>query len=119
MDSRKEATVRALARDFAMFLKENRFDDAHALLSSELKRQQTPETLRHDLNRMIEYGDGPVEDVEVVMVDEMTGWADRQSHDLGWVYVAMAGSEFNEAVTVILAIEDGVPVVRDIEWGRP
>jgi hypothetical protein len=36
-----------------------------------------------------------------------------------WAYVAMSGSSFSEAVTVIVAEYDGVLLVRDIEWGRP
>jgi len=42
-----------------------------------------------------------------------------QPGDFGWVYVAITGTEFNEAVTVVVTDDGGSVKIREIEWGRP
>lgn len=45
--------------------------------------------------------------------------ANMHTNDLAWVYVAISGAEFNEAVAVIVTREHGQLRIRSIEWGRP
>lgn len=49
----------------------------------------------------------------------MTGWARKQAPDLGWAYVSIYGKMYNEAVTVLVALEQGKPKIREIEFSRP
>jgi hypothetical protein len=44
---------------------------------------------------------------------------DMTPADLGWVYVAISGESFSEAVTVVVTREDGGAKIRELEWGRP
>ena len=53
--------------------------------------------------------------------DDHNGRLARQTaeNDIGWAYVTIAGKDWAEAVTVVIASENGSPVVRSLEWGRP
>jgi hypothetical protein len=59
---------------------------------------------------------GPVQ-VETTMTD----WKlpPREPMDLGWAYVSIGGELYGEALTVIVALEDGNPRIREVEFGRP
>ena len=52
-------------------------------------------------------------------VEFMDDWPARQSQDIGWAYVSITGAGFIEAVTVVVAEENGTAKIREIEWGRP
>jgi hypothetical protein len=52
-------------------------------------------------------------------VEFMDDWPARQSQDIGWAYVSITGAGFIEAVTVVVAEENGAAKIREIEWGRP
>jgi len=66
---------------------------------------------------MTSYGDGPgAVDGHVEFMDD---WPARQSQDIGWAYVSITGAGFIEAVTVVVAEENGAAKIREIEWGRP
>jgi hypothetical protein len=103
-----------IAGDFAKLLVAGDFDGAAAMLTPELRATNSPESLAADFARMIDYGDGPADEVQPVTILE--DWPDRQPGDLGWAYVAISGPAFNEAVTVVVT-EAGR--IRQIEWGRP
>ncbi len=66
---------------------------------------------------MIEYAEDEITDS--LPVTEMEDWPDREESDLGWVYVALSGSTFSEAVTVVVSNQEGRHVIRSLEWGRP
>lgn len=55
------------------------------------------------------------EPVEIVVMMAQDDMPNLQPGDLGWVYKAIAGTEFNEVVTE----EGGAPKTCAIEWGRP
>ena len=69
--------------------------------------------LQRDYEQMIDYGGGPVTDVRVMLV--LDHWPDKQPGDIGWAYAAMSGEGFSEAVTVVVADENGKAVIRQIE----
>lgn len=77
----------------------------------------TPEKLETTYEDMVSYGDGPVK------VDGhsefMAEWPARLPEDIGWAYISISGSDFDEAVTVVVSDENGFPKIREIEWGRP
>ena len=69
-------------------------------------------------------GDGDaraaVADEPTVLVMNSDGnMPNLEAADLAWVYVAITGAEFNEAITVVVTDENGEGRIREIEWGRP
>ena len=106
-----------VAIEFANALAAKRYDHAHGMLSTSLAARLPLATLKSTYERMVDYGDGAVKDVRVIIV--MDYWPDKQPGDIGWAYVAMSGANFSEAVTVVVAQENGKSVIRQIEWGRP
>lgn len=106
-----------LAVAFATELAHGRFAQAHGMLGSELRERMSAAQLARDYLQMIEYGEGPPTTIEAVTA--MSTWPDKQPGDREWVYVAMMNDTFSEAVTVVIAEEEGRLVVRSIEWGRP
>lgn len=87
------------------------------MLSTGLKRCATPESLKRNYDQMVEYSNEPATDIHLVTT--MTAWPDAQSCDLGWAYVSISGIDFAEAITVVVCEENGSPVIRDLDWGRP
>jgi hypothetical protein len=73
--------------------------------------------LREDYLRMIEYGDGPSDLCEVMIVDD--GMPKKTSADRAWVYVAICGPGFSEAVAVAVVDDSGELKLRIEDWGRP
>lgn len=105
------------ANRFAEALAKGDFDRAHGLLCASAKLMFPPAELKNRYRRMTDYGTGPATEVQVIQ--ELASWPDRQPDDVGWVYVAISGATFSEAVTVIVSRENGDDVIRNIEWGRP
>jgi hypothetical protein len=114
-----ERIVRDLGFWFAKALVGGEFDAVRAMLSGALADEWPSSRLEQVFAEMIEYGDGPADHVEAIRVESMAGWPARESSDLGWAYVAICGDGFNEAVSVVVADEEGRAVIRDLEWGRP
>jgi hypothetical protein len=46
-------------------------------------------------------------------------WPGKQAGDLGLAYVSIGGDDFNEAVYALICDVKGVPMIREIAWGRP
>lgn len=106
-----------LALRFAKALAEQRFEDAHNLLSSGTRLAMSLEDLKDDYQRMIEYGEGPADLCEVMIVDD--AMPKKTENDLAWVYTAICGPGFSEAVTVTVIAEGGQNSLRIEDWGRP
>lgn len=106
-----------VALAFAEALRGGRYADAHTMLSSKLKQSVSAADLERSYRDMTSYGTGPANQSHVITT--MTYWPDKQPEDIGWAYVAIIGSDFNEAVTVVVATESDRSVIRSIEWGRP
>jgi hypothetical protein len=68
---------------------------------------------------MISVGYGPISQVELVKECILEDWPDKKNGDLGYVYVALTGAGFCEAVTVTLTTDNGQARIRELEWGRP
>ena len=116
MDPDPNSPHAKLALQFAEALVGERFDDAHAMLTSRLREQMSPDDLRTHFQEMM-YSPGPIV-VEGVMA-AMQDWPDREPGDVGWAYVSIAGDGYGEAVTVIVMQENAALKIRDIEWGSP
>lgn len=119
MDCNHDAPYAQLAVRFANALTSGDFTLAHSLLSPELGAEITPDRLCEDYQSMIEYGDGPPTEVELITTLETWQWPEPHPRDLGWAYVAIAGTGYSEAVTVIVESVENQPAIRHIEWGRP
>lgn len=101
-----------LALEFANALVSGDYSFARSLihLSEEVD-------LEAEFMEMIEYGDGPVTNVEVM--NEMVSWPASQDDGIGWAYVALVGEGFSEALAVVVSKLNGSVKITDIEWGRP
>jgi hypothetical protein len=106
-----------VAMNFARALAAGDYPRAHGLLSASLKASRTAEQLGAEYAEMISYGEGAPDILQVMTT--MDDWPDKRLGDTEWVYVAMANNTYSEAVTVVVAQEDGRLVIRSIEWGRP
>ena len=111
------------AQCFAERLVDGDFAGARALLGAALQ-DLSADDLRREYEQMIEMGrDGeeatPEEEFEVLTMGVDEEVVDKDNDELASVYVAISGATFNEAVSVIVAREQGEARITDIEWGRP
>lgn len=70
MECNHEAPYAQLALRFANVLVSGDFNQAYLFLSPELCADLTPDRLRETYETMIEYGDGPPTDVELIVTME-------------------------------------------------
>jgi hypothetical protein len=108
-----------LGINFAQALVDGNFELAASFLAPRLRSDLTPAKLAFELHDMCEYGEGPPTEVHYVQAECEEDWPDKQPDDLGWAYVSIEGSDYCEAVIVTVALIDGLPLIRDVEWGRP
>ncbi len=101
-----------IALEFAQALANGEFTSAEALLA-----EIPSPNLAQNYAEMIHYAEEPIDQVEVIL--EMQAWPAKREHDIGWVYVAMSGLGYSEAVTVIVSDINNSLKITSIEWGRP
>lgn len=106
------------AQVFAEHLVDGDFAAARAMLAAELG-DLTTDTLREAYTAMTSYADDGDDEPRVLVMMAQGDMPDLQADDLGWVYVAISGESFNEAITVVVALEQGEARIRQLEWGRP
>jgi len=111
----KSAQV-VLAERFSKALTKSEFDEAHALLTGAARQTLSASELRRRYKEMTDEC-GQITHVEA-MQDTST-WPGKERDDVAWVYVAISGDSFAEAVSVVIAREDGQELIRSVEWGRP
>lgn len=117
-DTPAEPTYVALARHFGEALVDADYDSAHQMLSHELKQEYSKKELQKNVKDMISYADGTLTSA-VVVTPPMDDWPDKKREDVGWVYVALEGDDFSEAVALTISERHSELVISDIEWGRP
>lgn len=106
-----------IALKFSQALANREFDTAYGLLSPRVREAMSKSDLIEQYDDMISYGDGPADLCEVMIVDD-----DIPSfikNDLAWVYVAICGPGFSEAVAVIVMKEGDGMALRIADWCRP
>jgi hypothetical protein len=106
---------------FAQALVDGRYAEAWHLLTPETQAEYGPDQLRERFRSMYQ-GCAPDAKAERILFDpEFCGTEspDSQHGDAGWVYVAIEGVGFMEAVTVVISDVGGPLRVRRIVWGRP
>lgn len=110
----KAAEETALA--FVAALTERAYDKAYALTSASYRARTTQQALRVQFERSCPPDYGAFDALEVV--ESMASWPDKRPGDLRWLYVSVGGRA-NEAVTVVVAREQGALKVSEVEVGRP
>jgi hypothetical protein len=109
-----------VAASFAAALAKGNFDRAHASLTPELKQTMTPDCLKDEFYGMFRgYAVGEATHISYDEGFATTDWPGKLPGDLGFLYVAIHGEDFNEAVTVIVNDLNGTPLIREVIWGRP
>jgi|ERR1051326_8457972 hypothetical protein len=108
-----------LAQRFGELLSIGDYESAQSLLTKETQAVNSPAYLKRNSEGMHRYAPGPITNVQTIEEGFLEDWPDKQSADVACIYVALAGNNFNEAVYLTLAQEDGELRIRDIQWGRP
>lgn len=106
-----------VALAFAQALVAEDYDAAQAMLADDLCATLDTRELAARYEALIGDGDGPPIDVSVVST--LVQWPEREADDLGWAYVGIAGEDYVEAITVVVARQGRMAKIRSIEWGRP
>ena len=106
-----------IAFSFASRLTAGDFTAAHEMLSTSARVEWPTSLLKSTYEGMVAYFESPPS--LVMVMNTMEDWPDKQAHDVGWAYAAIAGEGESEAVTVVVCEEGGKHLIRSIEWGRP
>jgi len=108
-----------VAEQFGRSIAQGDYAAAHSLLTKGARAAHSPADLRQAAEQMIARGGGPITDVALVSECILEDWSNKQESDVGYVYVALNGDGFCEAVTVTLTREADEIRIRQLEWGRP
>jgi tetratricopeptide (TPR) repeat protein len=109
------------AQTFAELLVDGDFENACAMLAKNLKKMGATNLARAYTEMIGQYSDdGELPDqLAVCVMSSEDGMPNMRAQDLGWVYVAISGEGFSEAVTVTVTRERNALRIRELEWGRP
>jgi len=108
-----------LALDFVNLVVSGKYGLASNMVAPSKKSEYSAVWIATEYEEMIEYGDGSPNHIEVMNKDTMSDWPSKEEDDLGWVYVAICGDGYSEAVAVIFSNLELPASIREIEWGRP
>ena len=114
--------AKSTALTFAQKLAAAEFEAACTLLSDALKSDGSVTAGKYDAKKLQRCYQKMTSGEPAFHIEALETTDALPSHklaDLGWVYVAIRGANFHEAVTVIVANENGAGRIRSIEWGRP
>jgi hypothetical protein len=107
-----------IALHFAQLLSTGQWAQAHAMLMPQLQLSMSAVELQNCFESMIQYW--PAKSVTSIEVTEtLEAWPARLPGDVGWVYVAINGEGDSEAVSAVVTQIEDVPLIRELEWGRP
>ena len=116
-DNGANAPYAQLGLRFAQALSSGDYKSASAMLTPTLRAAYPPEILSQRYRDMV--GEDASQPDLIEVITTMTEWPDKLIGDIGWVYVAIAGHMYSEAVTCIVVGNEGLQHIRSIEWGRP
>lgn len=117
MPSGNTPDYRRIALEFARSLAARDYSKAYAMTSQEYREKNTLTQLRSGFETIVPTDWGTADPIEVSKT--MTNWPARQPSDLGWAYVSIGGDVYSEAITVVVASENGKARIREVEFGRP
>jgi hypothetical protein len=107
---------RKVALEFAQSLAARDYAKAHAMATEAYRKRTSVDQLKAAFEAIVPL-DWRVG--QIAVGETMATWPDRQAHDLGWAYVSIGGDTYSEAVTVVVAAENGAARIRHVEFGRP
>lgn len=113
----REAPHAQFGLRFAQAISSGDFAAASKMLTPALQTAYSSKVLSERYVEMIGAESGSPDLVEIVTT--MTEWPGKLRGDVGWVYVAIAGHMYSEAVTCIVVGGPNDFRIRSIEWGRP
>ena len=107
------------AKQFGSLIAKEDYVAARALLTNEAQADWPAQEIQRRSERMRRYAPGPFTDMQVMEEFILRDWPAMSEGDVASIYIALTGDGFCEAVTIIVAEQDGELRVRDLEWGRP
>lgn len=108
-----------IAEQFGRHIADGDYGAARTLLTKEAQQKYSAESFKQSFEKMTAYEPGPIHRIEVSPEFMLEEWPEKGADDVASVYVGLFGEEYVEAVTLVLAREDGDIRIREVEWGRP
>jgi hypothetical protein len=108
-----------LAQKFGDLIAGEDCQAAHTLLTTEAQSVHTAQEMKRRSESMRSYAPGPFRNVQVMEEFMLEDWPAKQDGDVASIYISLEGDDFCEAVSVVVAAQDGDLRIRDLEWGRP
>ena len=106
-----------VALGFAEGLARRDYPAAWAMTSKQYQAVTTMEALQVLFEAIVPTDWTSIGPIEIATT--MESWPGQEPGDLGWVYVSIGGDVYSEAVTVVVALEEGESRIRSVEFGRP
>jgi hypothetical protein len=113
----RDRDYKSVALGFAEALARRDYPAAWAMTSKQYQAVTTMEAMQVLFEAIVPTDWRSVGPIEIGTTLE--SWPGQESGDLGWVYVSIGGDVYSEAVTVVVALEDGESRIRTVEFGRP
>ena len=117
MSSASTSDYRKAALEFTQALAGREYPKAYAMTSQEYRKRNTVDQLRIAFEAIVPTDWGAVGPIEVGRT--MTSWPGKQPSDVGSAYISIGGNVYSEAITVVVTWENGEPMIREVEFGRP
>ena len=109
--------IKEVAIKFTEALVNRNYPSAYSMTSKVFKSQFTADQMRADFETIVPTDWQTVSPIGVGEL--MQEWPGKEPSDVAWIYVYIGGDEYSEAVTLIIANEDGDLKIREVEYGRP
>ncbi len=107
----------SVALAFARALINREYLQAHHMTTDEFQSNCSCEDMQQHFEAIAPIDGGVVDPLEIVLV--MDDWSHKLPNDLEWIYIAIAGECYSEAIAVVVANEQETLKIRSVEWGRP
>jgi hypothetical protein len=118
MSSTASTPCESTALEYTKALANRDYPKAYAMTSGEYRVHTTLEGMKELFEDIVPVDDwgtmGPIE-----VGETMLDWPGKEPDDLGWVTVSIGGDVYSEAIIVVVKLEDGMPKIREVEFGRP
>jgi hypothetical protein len=106
-----------VALAFARALIDREYWQAHHMTTDEFQSQCSCPDMQQHFEAIAPIDGFAIPQIEIVLV--MDDWSHKLPNDLQWIYVAIAGEYYSEAIAVVVADEQETLKIRSVEWGRP
>ena len=106
-----------LAQQFTRALTSRNYDRAFSMVATTQREKLTVDHLKEGFERIIPQDWGDTEPIEADLLPG--GKSAYQPGDVAIIYVSIYGDVYSEALVISFVLEDDVPMVGDVEFGRP